>query len=145
MQKAPNATVSPVDSLAVVEKRLVSIIVGQPAEKPDKKNIKVTIDVDVAKLTATFHCLDSESAGMHKNRHVTFVADADCVLHFNNSQVFGVDHVPLSKRVPVKLDVNDKVHNKQTDYYASITMTSMDGSAAALSMASRRDPWIIVP
>lgn len=145
MQKTPSSTMSPVDALTMVEKRLVSMIIGQPAEKPDKKNIKVTIDIDVTKLIATFHCVESESAGTHKNRHVTFVADADCVLHFTDSHVFGVDHVPLSKRVPVKLDVSDKVHNKQTDYYASITMTTVDESAAALSISSRRDPWIIVP
>jgi|SRR5215831_7196252 len=145
MTKAWNSTVSPVDSLAVVEKRLTTVILGQPAAKPDGKNITVAIDIDVAKLTATFHCIKSESAGAHKNRHVTFVADADCVLHFNNPEVFGLDHVALSKRVPSKLGISDKVHNKQTDYYASITMTSMNGDAAALSMQARKDPWIVMP
>lgn len=145
MPRSSNLTASPVDSLAVVEKRLATIIVGHPAERPDGKNMKIAIDINVAKLTATFHCVESESAGTHKSRHVTCVADADCVLHFNNPQVFGGDHVALSKGFPSELSISDEVHNKQTDYHASITVTNMNGGAAASPMQTRRDPWIVVP
>ena len=146
MQKYPSLTISLGDSLMALEKRLTSNIVGKPADKPDSQNIKIAIDIDVAELTATFHCRDSENAGAQKNRFVMFVADADCVLHFTNPHVFGVYHVALAKGVTAGLHVTDQASNDETGYYVSVTMTSMtEGVTAAVAPTSLRDPRIIVP
>jgi hypothetical protein len=66
---------------------------GNPAPRPDGKNLLIQIDVH----TATFHCQDVEYVGSQNPRKVTFRADAPCVLLFYNSEVFGKAEVPLAK------------------------------------------------
>jgi len=139
-------TISPVETLAAVEKRLKSIVTDEPASRPDGKNVEIVIDIDVKHLTATFHCQSKEHVGSHKTRHVTFVADADCTLHFANPVVFGIDHTILEKRIAKVLSVRDEIRNEETDCWVSITVPSTGaGIPIEPSQRSVIDPRLVVP
>lgn len=144
MTKDSTATLSPVETLAMIEKRLKSVIRGEIAPRPDGKNALIVIDIDVNALTATFHCQEYEKTGAQENRHITFQADGDCTLHFLNTAVFGIDHQMLQKGVPKPLFVAKGVGNAQTEYYATITVASTSEDKR-VEPRNVTDPKIVVP
>jgi len=116
------------------EKRLITVITGEPAPRPDGKNLFVRIVIDPE--TATFHCQEEEHMGNHEGRFVTFQANATCTLHFTNPDVFDMNKVDLTKNQPKPL--HNKKRLKETGYYVTVNKAQME-------IMLLGEPKIVVP
>ncbi len=115
---------------------LNTVITGKPAPRDDRKNLIIMIYI--GQDDAIFNCQAEEAVGTHKNRHVTFQANANCRLNFRNSRVFGVSYVDLVAGTPQDLNVSDTAHGIETVY-------SVTAGSATPMMQRLTDPRIFVP
>ena len=134
-------------------KRLATTVTGKPAPKPDGKNLWIEIDIDLKKGTALFHCQDEEHAGSHQQRRVTFRADQDCLLTFNNQAVFDRKLAQMFAHKEVPLSIGDDLGHPpkivETDYivYTMTLATENVGTTAETKkeVDPKNPPKIVVP
>ena len=125
--------------------KLSEILVNRPAPKPDGKNLWIDIDINLSKSTALIHSQPEESVGMHKQRTVTFRADHDCWLKFNNPAVFNVGSIPLIAYRQTALEVSDQAKQVETSYEVYVG-TEIEGAAELLGgVSAKGGPHIVVP
>lgn len=136
------STASPVievTSSTAAMKKLKSVTSGA-ASTPDGKNL--WIEIKVRTDSAEFDCRESEHAGTHKNRNVTFRASQDCSLHFTNVAVFRREWVELKARRPEVLAIdNDTIAT--TEFAAYVPTTASMPKTATANVVN--DPKIVVP
>ena len=111
------------------KQRLDSVFTGIAAPRPGGKT---RINIDIGKLTATFHCSREEHE--HTGDDVDFCADADCELDFDNPAVFGTGQVQLSNGQPTRLSVRN--NNVETHCWITVDRPIF---------AIKNDPKIVVP
>ena len=126
--------------------KLAEIVVNRPAPKPDGKNLWIDIDINMSKLTVLIHSREEESVGTHKQRSVTFRADHECLLKFNNSAVFNLASVPLIKNKQTVLQVADDATTVDT-FYEVYAGTEIGSAAKSLRQTPSvlGGPHIVVP
>jgi hypothetical protein len=129
---------------APAQNKLEIIFSNRPVPKPDGKNIWIDIDINLAKLTALFHCQHPEHVGNHKKRMVTYRADHDCVLRFTKPEVFNMEWVQLIAYKDVVLRVNDETANAETSYEI-YTGTATPAEGTRMVTYSLTGPHIVVP
>ncbi len=116
------------------EKRLVTVVTGEPAPRPDGKNL--FIRVVIGPETATFHCQEEEHTGNHEGSFVTFQANSTCMLHFRNSDVFNTDKVELKKNQATPM--HTKKRHLDTGFYVTVSKVQMENMLLG-------EPKIVVP
>lgn len=113
---------------------LKTTVTGKPAPTDPLGNLLIKIDVG----TGTFHCRAVEHAGKHKDRFVTFQADAPCMLYFSNFEVFHMNDKQLMKGRN-DLRILDSTNGVETSY-------ALDGaSTAKVAPTVLSPPRIVVP
>lgn len=116
------------------DRRLVTVITGEPAPRPDGKNLFIRIVINPE--TAMFQCQDEEHIGNHEGSFVTFQANAACALHFTNPDVFGTDKVELKKNLATSL--HNKKRHLDTGFYVTVNKAQMENMLLG-------EPKIVVP
>lgn len=124
----------------------LQILTDDAAPRPDGKNLRITIDIDLGNLTALFHCQEEESVGKHKARKVTFRATDDCLLRFSNPAVFNRESVQLTANKDEVLKVKDQTKNATTfyDIYAGAGIGTATASLQQMPSVLG-GPHIVVP
>jgi len=118
---------------------LTIVTTGEIAPRPNGKDL--FFKIEVGSDTATFHCRVPEHVGTGKQRKVTFLADKNCTLEFDNEVVFGTKAVRLVANKPEALNVADGLTNVGTDYFVPNLTTNGAQPVAAVKNA----PKIVVP
>ena len=119
---------------------LTIITTGEAAPRPDGKNLLMKIDIDLDHATATFHGQISEHVGTHKPRKVTFRADKNCMLEFDNVAVFQTKFVQLTATKPKTLEVAN-TQKVETGY----RIPAPTAIVAKLAASVMNAPKIVVP
>jgi len=122
---------------ARTKKQLSTEVTGHPADTHDGENLLINIAIGPDK--ATFDCLAVEHVGEQKNRHVRFLANADCELHFTEFAVFGM---PLKKGIPTDLEVLDETKNVWTEFKIFVNRETI---ARMEQIVPKSPPKIVVP
>jgi hypothetical protein len=116
----------------------LEVLTDDAAPRPDGKNLRIEIDIDLTKLTALFHCHDVESVGKHKARKVTFRANHDCLIRFSNPAVFNLESVQLTANRDKVLTVKDQTKN-ETTFYEVYVGTGIGSATESL----RQTPYVL--
>src|SRR5215469_6121006 len=97
-------------------KKLEVTFSNEAAQKPDKLNLWIGIDINLDKGTALFHCKPPEFVGTHKKRKVTYRASENCLLKFVGGPVFTENPIQLVQNAEREVKVNDETSKKQANY-----------------------------
>jgi hypothetical protein len=125
-------------------KKLKVIFSDVPAERPDKLNLRITIDINLDEGTAKFNCKPPEFVGTHKNRKVTYRANENCLLKLVGGPVFTENPVPLIQDREREVKVDDKTTKTEADYEVFVQATEV-GESMGLVAYVRGGPHIVVP
>jgi hypothetical protein len=131
-------------------KKLTTNVTGEPADR-DQRNLSIKFEIDVSNAVALFHSQDVEHVLDHKPRSVSFCADHDCILAFDNQLVFGCELVQLFANQKKVLPVKDDLTKVETgcDVYimtpAVKGVMKATGRKKAEGLGTRRPPVIVVP
>ncbi len=93
------------------------------------RNEAAQIRIDKTKLTGKVDITAGSGTA------VTFQADQDCVLHFNNRRVFDCEYLPLKKNLLQTQTL--KSTTEQTEFEVLVPV--------AITPDAARGPWPIVP
>jgi hypothetical protein len=125
-------------------KKLEVAFSNEAAQKPDKLNLWIGIDINLDNGTALFHCKPPESVGTHKKRKVTYCATENCLLKFVGGPVFTENPVPLIKNTKRDVKVNDEASDKQANYEVYVQATEIEESMGPVAYLLT-GPHIVVP
>jgi hypothetical protein len=123
---------------------LETTVTKHSAPRPDEKNLFIDIKVDLAKRTASLDCKPPERAGGHKQRKVTFRADKDCELYFDNAAVFNKTWVKLTGGKEEPLNIDDHT-GTPTSVGTDCSVWKCDVIPAKVAPTEKGPPKIVVP
>jgi hypothetical protein len=136
---------------ALAWKMLTTKTTGNPAPRPDGKNLWIEIDIDLNQAIALFQCQDEEHVRDNSPRSVTFRADQDCLLTFTNQGVFNCGLVQLFAHQEKTLPVKDDGGKISETFYNVYTMTPAIEAVVKptetmkIEETAKRPPVIVVP